>query len=1408
MLLLHLLHVIPRSVCVEILAERKFFQCLAQRLRILLESCKLSASTSNARERGHISPQSNGERPTKRRRLSSEQGQPSSPNGTSLPDIVDIVLQVCCRFADIVATDYTHGQADANPGGLAWTSSVHENAMCFDASLQIALACLRGASSRGEEAMSSAQVTKLSALWDCRPVVITDTAKATDVAAFNTSCLSPCLEFLDLCTKMSDRLEPVKSCIQRVEKLLAIHTILPLRARFNEHQARKWKKGRICLSWQDVEPVYNDMMEILSPEHLIDNGGEAKLVDLDWRRWSRHLYSIAVRLIPKSDFKRRQWEQPWLDALFVSLSYVSWPTLPRLDFTAPNTVTPLISGKQALDDDDIRSVCGLVEVALYQRMPISLQILSYITAAALSQNSFAQDLNPVQYDLISVMISLDVNILVPGLGVPTTDYNLEKFRENVLAQLVSETEYAALLQNVILPLIDGFARSRALRDLLTLWRTEMELAMEMTPSEDGKIHAITVWQDEDTCDKVIEAVRQHATPSLIRDFLVSTTLSLEKLGGSQSVLHFHSGLIVCTALLQAQEFLSASIGQLESIQDAAISNLKQGCRPLDDRWHLWSLIYHIQETQLTTSLPASTLAITSEGNESLCLDALKIEERGGELHLLQWRERLARFSVLVQQSSKQDQPFCDSLKTEMDALTRLFGTLRTDMTLWNGCLRDLDCLEKFIPACLGVLLQRPEVLRLQPKLAQTVLEKFLRAHAAKQSPNGPSEAASSVPDLLLAFIESLQMNSSKQVTEKLNQTILEAASEPKPAVAALDLMKIVPVESISKSRLRAAASAMSERLSADVKEVAPEQLAGRLTLMDRLSANSLLSFCQAAAWPTWLEVLGAMEKREFAANAPDTSVIIRCVASMLRKVMASVVEEEVKHNGKLLSLALKWSKEIIKSPSPIEVGPNRFLALEACMSTLCSMLDKLSETSSKDFKKQCRGYVQRLSDEFIKVLHGGASQTAYFQATCLLLALSEVEAVLPVPPDLISIVRGFELACEGSFNTHSDDPGGFPEHVIGLSTLCRRYLERWEGKSYVSPLWTSVVETSLAYPNSLGEISEQNQLALVATRAHNLVQTLGSDGQADLLELMAQGRWADMSGTMVPCMVTAVILQEGSSTLSDCPRLVEHLSAVVSLDGSPRVKDQTMLLLSLENAQLALELQPKIVNQATIDALLANISFLLSSTSLLETGFRTCAEAIFDRTIALIGSLLSHFRRRLSDRHHLLLPILQQLLRCFFFPGSNNLHSHRPPAQGSNPGAFLKALPPWMLSSPQPLRPSSAEKFTRLISSICNPTVSAARSSSRKRSGASNELNDDTKRVKALAGEHMQYLVMEYCRCTLDGEITPQVKEKLLPGMYVVLESMSRDMMRGMNAAMDPSAKAIFKGLYDDWVRYGRWDRS
>ena len=67
---------------------------------------------------------------------------------------------------------------------------------------------------------------------------------------------------------------------------------------------------------------------------------------------------------------------------------------------------------------------------------------------------------------------------------------------------------------------------------------------------------------------------------------------------------------------------------------------------------------------------------------------------------------------------------------------------------------------------------------------------------------------------------------------------------------------------------------------------------------------------------------------------------------------------------------------------------------------------------------------------------------------------------------------------------------------------------------------------------------------------------------------------------------------------------------------------------------------------------------------------------------------------------------------------------------------------------------------------------------------------------------------MEYARCQLEARIEPEVRTALMPGLYAVFDVMGMESMRTLNAAVDASGRAIFKGLYDDYRRFGKWKET
>ena len=186
------------------------------------------------------------------------------------------------------------------------------------------------------------------------------------------------------------------------------------------------------------------------------------------------------------------------------------------------------------------------------------------------------------------------------------------------------------------------------------------------------------------------------------------------------------------------------------------------------------------------------------------------------------------------------------------------------------------------------------------------------------------------------------------------------------------------------------------------------------------------------------------------------------------------------------------------------------------------------------------------------------------------------------------------------------------------------------------------------------------------------------------------------------------------------------------------------------------------------------------------------AGSVYTSLCRLCGTIFATYRTKVGGRYHLVLPALQGLLRCLFIPHVRN---------GGTAAALT--LPPWLNGRDSMLSKTHAAGFARLLMTICDPTVSSV---ARSRNRSRQELNDATKKARSIAGQYLPYMITVYCQCQLKGRLLPQAKAALTPGLYAVFDVMSQDTMRTINAAMDSSSRAIFKALYDDYRRFGRWE--
>lgn len=174
----------------------------------------------------------------------------------------------------------------------------------------------------------------------------------------------------------------------------------------------------------------------------------------------------------------------------------------------------------------------------------------------------------------------------------------------------------------------------------------------------------------------------------------------------------------------------------------------------------------------------------------------------------------------------------------------------------------------------------------------------------------------------------------------------------------------------------------------------------------------------------------------------------------------------------------------------------------------------------------------------------------------------------------------------------------------------------------------------------------------------------------------------------------------------------------------------------------------------------------------------------------LFKTTLVMHRQRLGGRYHLIIRALQCLLRCLFTP--------------------YQALQDGQTSAEEKMvyagyGEAQAVAYAGLLTTLCDPTVSAV---SRSRQTSRQELNDETQKARSIAGQHLQYVVEEFCICQLEGRLVPEMRIALSLGLWAIFDVMSQGVMRNLNAAMGSASRSVFKALYDEYRRSGQWKRG
>jgi nucleolar pre-ribosomal-associated protein 2 len=208
------------------------------------------------------------------------------------------------------------------------------------------------------------------------------------------------------------------------------------------------------------------------------------------------------------------------------------------------------------------------------------------------------------------------------------------------------------------------------------------------------------------------------------------------------------------------------------------------------------------------------------------------------------------------------------------------------------------------------------------------------------------------------------------------------------------------------------------------------------------------------------------------------------------------------------------------------------------------------------------------------------------------------------------------------------------------------------------------------------------------------------------------------------------------------------------------------------------------VSQLAVDIMLSTISIYAlqicdkDQPLHLTLNFEKYRGTVYVRLCELLQSLISLYRRRLGGRYNLVALSLRRLLACLYTP-----HSLPHPTN--------------------PLRPVQAAAFTKCLTTLCEPSVSSARSlvGHLGKNYTQGDLIDGTRKAKEYAAKYVGGVLEEYCKQTLAGKLGEGVRETLIQGLFSAVGCVGEEGWENLSNAVEKNAREILRGLVADWRR-------
>ncbi|EAW07511.1 ribosome biogenesis protein URB2 [Aspergillus clavatus NRRL 1] len=1212
-------------------------------------------------------------------------------------------------------------------------------------------------------------------LWELRSSRRDDSDAGSSHECFAKYCFQQALR-LQLCVR-SVRLDTDEKAqvLHGVERLIALHVVLPARAAFFDRGGSGIDYSSDQPDWSPVKPVSETFKPILCATESTKPGTNEKKL---WKTANLlpEFLDIAARSVPRDTFRRQTHEAPWLETLFVAVAELAFS----------------IVKQEGLSDHVAEFVVileQLFRVVLNRRVQLSLHTL--LTHAAYT-GLLKDDLSRVEWSLTALLIELGADIFLPNSGLKDSSKLLQALLGKILLQWKagaprSDANYHVIKNDIVIPLLRAFLAARDLPSFMQLWYEQLT-EVEEARIADTSLSLFTVWEDDDLCNIYSELVRSPLTNATAAAQMRAAATEIRNEDGKVSTApNSFAQFVILEAGLRNRSLTGADV--MEDVKSVLFTLAKTlpSKQPFHWRWRLWRLARSLLENNVQLAddpLTVSVLNLTDAAKKSIHRhqkNQMKNQCAALEAFQAYW------FAVAaIKDSSNTDAlekfgSLTGEIKDYIQTISKQ-DALQAMKSPWDGRVETLDSSVSLALGYFLTLIKNPGTWACTKVDDKRALFEHILSLATSQFRSSSSgiESASSEARFLQAWASIVcheYLLNSPRIAVDLIHVLSERVKEDKKyRKLYVESIQRIPAPLIPR-RQRGILLDLLQNILGQEDNSAEVDL-GILSLMAKLADMPKSTATITSDWePVW----NAARAVTLQGTELDLQTM-KAFRNLHRAVLSKLLVLSVEDYSKLFKkMYRKVSAKALKLKS-LDRNSMQCFYLRISLSQLWLHRKQLSGAFDEKELDACRQKVFDLVVAEVRSVKDQWKKQKVEETITLIKLLDALEDFEDLALDN-SEVDKFLSKIE-SYVEKSIDSGS------SLRRLIRRrvFTSRGSEKSITLP----VIQCAETLP--LQHMHGEEQQLFVRTTTEKFKSLSVEELTRVVRELRELGFIGEKTAyRLLVAGVAIASLPLIEDKESPAAKELSFLCTAIT-ESVPHSTSIEQFTFATECLDILLRNHTRCIAQWNIDSLLACIAVCASKAGPhIDPEF---AATIYTRLCKLMGVLLGLHRQKLGGRFHLILPAMQRLLNCLFARSKKRSRSMLS-GQGHN------QQPYWVA----PLEASHAVHFTRLLTSLCDPTVSSV--SRPTQSGGSREgLTDQTKKAKRIAGQYLQYLIMEYAQSSLRGSLAPEVKAAILPGLYTVLDVMSRDTMRAMNAGLDMSGRAIFKGLYDDYVKFGKWNKG